>query len=98
MSLALAGRFITVPSGKPPLGSWEVLNATTRNFDISKGQRGDKCSQESCYCLSSYSQKGATDNHKNVDSVLWAGGGGGSDESASSLAPWVPGSLRLLMV
>lgn len=50
------------------------------------------------YCLSSHSQKGATDNCKNVDSVLWVGGWVGGDESASSLAPWVPSRLRFLMV
>lgn len=62
-----------------------------------KRAEGDKCSQESCCCLSSHSQEGATDNCKNVDFVLWVVVGG-SDESARSLAPWVPGRLRLLMV
>lgn len=51
---------------------------------------GDKCSQESCCCLSSHSQEGATDNCKHVDFVLWAVGGG---KVMSQQGPWLPGYL-----
>ena len=53
-----------------------------------KRAEGDKCSQESCCCLSSHSQEGATDNCKNVDFVQWVGG-----EVMSQQGPWLPGYL-----